>query len=151
MSTMKEGGDKMNPEKKPSVLVCVTGQYDCDRLINAGFEKAVELGLELHVLSVHMPVNNCSFLSDEIEHLYRVSKDLGADMTIAFHKDAPKTAVDFARKINAKYIITGMPDDRPHGFVDIVSELLPKSRLTMVTKNGELLEYSSAYAVKATA
>lgn len=151
MSTMKKGGDKMKQHTKPSVLVCVTDQYDCDRLINAGFEKAVELGLELHVLSVHIPVHNCSFLSNEIEHLYRVSKDLGADMTIAFHNDAGKTAVDFARKINAKYIITGMPDDRPHGFVDIVHELLPKSHITMVTKDSELLEYSSAYAVKATA
>ena len=141
----------MTTTTKPSVLVCVTGQYDCDRLINAGFQKAVELGLELHVLTVHTPVSNCSFMSDEIEHLYRVSKDLGADMTIIFHSDAPKTAVDFARKINAKHIITGIPDDRPRGFVDIVHELLPKSHLTMVTKEGELLEYSSAYAVKATA
>ena len=141
----------MNQKSKPSVLVCVTGQYDCDRLINAGFEKAVELGLELHVLTVHIPVSNCSFMSDEIEHLYRVSKDLGADMTIVFNSDAPKTAVDFAKKINAKHIITGIPDDKPFGFVDTVHELLPKSHLTIVTKEGELLEYSSAYAVKATA
>ena len=34
----------MSAEKKSSVLVCVTGQYDCDRLIEAGFERAVELG-----------------------------------------------------------------------------------------------------------
>ena len=36
----------MTLSKKPSVLVCVTGQYDCDRLINVGFEKAVEMGFE---------------------------------------------------------------------------------------------------------
>lgn len=141
----------MTQKTKPSVLVCVTSQYDCDRLINAGFKKAVEFGMELHVLNVHIPVSDCSFLSDEIEHLYRVSKELGADMTIAFNENAGKTAVDFARKINAKYIFTGMPDDRPYGFVDTIGESLPKSHVTIVTKEGELLEYSSAYAVKATA
>lgn len=136
---------------KPSVMVCVTGQYDCDRLINAGFEKAVENGYELHVLSVHTPVSNCSFLSDEIEYLYRVSKDLSADMTIVFHDDAPKTAADFAKKINAKYIITGIPDARPMGFVDTLHELLPEKNITMVTKEGDFLDYASAYIQRVSA
>lgn len=141
----------MIPKKKPSVLVCVTGQYDCDRIINAGFEKAVDENLELHVLCVHKPISNVSLLSDEIEYLYQTSKSLGGDMTIAFNNDAPKTAADFAKKINAKFIYTGMPDDRPYGFVDTVQKLLPESKLIMVTKDGEQLLYSSAYAVKATA
>lgn len=44
----------MNAVKKPSVLVCVTGQYDCDRLIEAGFEHAAEFGMDLHV-SAYIP------------------------------------------------------------------------------------------------
>ena len=36
----------MNAVKKPSVLVCVTGQYDCDRLIEAGFEQAAAEDLD---------------------------------------------------------------------------------------------------------
>lgn len=141
----------MTNNRRPSVMVCVTGQYDCDRLINAGFEKAVELGYELHVLSVHIPVSNCSFLCDEIEYLYQVSKSLSAEMTIVFHNDPGKTAADFAKQINAKHIITGIPDDKPKGFVDTIHELLPKTHITMVTKDGELLEYSSSYIVKAIA
>ena len=132
----------MKAVTKPSVLVCVTGQYDCDRLIEAGFEKAVERGCELHVLCVHTPTNNLALLSDEIEYLYRTSKDLGADMTIAFCDNAPRCAVDFARKIHAGELITGMPDLRPNGFVLTVHEMLPKLRLTMVTKEGERLLYS---------
>ena len=128
--------------KKPSVLVCVTGQYDCDRLINVGFERAVDLGCELHVLCVHTPVTNASFLSDEIEYLYQTSKRLCADMTIAFNEHAPQTAADFAKKINAKLIITGIPDGRPFGFVEVVQKLLPKSEITMVTKQGECLLYN---------
>ncbi|MBQ8538799.1 MAG: hypothetical protein IJ433_04030 [Ruminococcus sp.] len=137
--------------KKPSVLVCVTGQYDCDRLINVGFEKAVELGYELHVLCVHTPVSNASFLSDEIEYLYQTSKRLCADMTIAFNERAPQTAADFAKKINAKHIITGIPDNRPFGFVESVQKLLPKTEITIVTKQNECLLYNQACVSMASA
>ena len=125
----------MSLKKKPSVLVCVTGQYDCDRLINAGFEMAVDKGYELHVLCVHTPISNASFLSDEIEYLYQTSKTLGADMTIAFNTDAPSTAADFAKKINAKDIVTGIPDNKPFGFVDTLHELLPKSNFMKMRPN----------------
>ena len=120
----------MSAVKKPSVLVCVTGQYDCDRLIEAGFEQAVELGAELHVLCVHPPVRDLSY-----------AKDLGADMTLLFSDKAPQCAAGFARKINARHLITGLPDNRPNGFVLTLSELLPRLQITMVTKEGENLLY----------
>ena len=136
----------MRADKKPSVLVCVTGQYDCDRLIEAGFEQASQLGCDLHVLCVHTPVNDISLLSDEIEYLYRTAKELGADMTIAFDQNAPKCAADFARKINARHLVTGMPDNRPNGFVLTLHEMLPRLEITMVTKENEALRYSVDYA-----
>ena len=115
----------MSALKKPSVLVCVTGQYDCDRLIEAGFEQAAELGCELHVLCVHKPKADLSYISDEIEYLYRTAKDLGADMTIAFSDNAPGCAADFARKINAKRMITGMPKPRK-GIKTFNSKFIPQ-------------------------
>ena len=141
----------MSALKKPSVLVCVTGQYDCDRLIEAGFEQAVELGCELHVLCVHKPKADLSYIADEIEYLYRTAKDLGADMTIAFSDNAPGCAADFARKINAKRMITGMPDNRPNGFVLTVHELLPRMRITTVTEEGEQLLYTLSIGDRALA
>lgn len=132
----------MRAEKKPSVLVCVTGQYDCDRLIEAGYEQAQEHGCDLHVLCIHTPVNDISLLSDEIEYLYRTAKELGADMTIAFDKNAPKFAADFARRINARRLVTGMPDNRPNGFVLTLHEMLPRLQITMVTKENNCLLYS---------
>ena len=132
----------MRAEKKPSVLVCVTGQYDCDRLIKAGHRQAEELGWELRVLCVHTPVNDLSLLSDEIEYLYRTAKELGADMTIAFDRSAPRFAAGFARKVNARRLVTGIPDDRPNGFVLTLHELLPRLEITMVTKENESFLYS---------
>ena len=132
----------MSAVKKPSVLVCVTGQYDCDRLIEAGFDRAEELGFELHVFCVHTPTNDLTCFSEEIEYLYRTAARLGAEMTVMFSDNAPKCTADFAREINAKHLITGVPDDRPNGFVLTLHEILPRTQITMVTKDGEKLRYS---------
>lgn len=137
-----KGGETMRAEKKPSVLVCVTGQYDCDRLIEAGFAQAAEYGWDLHVLCIHTPVNDLSRLSDEIEYLYRTAKELGADMTIAFNCNAPRYAADFARKYKAHSLVTGIPDERPNGFVLTLHELMPRLPITMITKENERLLYS---------
>ena len=141
----------MSAERKSSVLVCVTGQYDCDRLIEAGFEQAAQKGCELHVLCVHTPVYDLSGYFDEIEYLYRTAKSLGADMTILFSGNAPKCTADFARRINARHLITGMPDSKPNGYVLRVHELLPGLRIAMVTKEGEKLSYSVSAETKALA
>ena len=132
----------MNAVKKPSVLVCVTGQYDCDRLIEAGFEQAAELGYEMHVFCVHTPTNDLTHFSEEVEYLYRTAKSLGADMTVMFSDNAPRCTADFAHKINAKHLITGVPDYRPNGFVLTLHKLLPGTQITTVTKDGEMLRYS---------
>ena len=136
---------------KPSVLVCVTGQYDCDRLIRAGHKKAMATGRELHVLCVHSPMNDLSLLSQEIEYLYRTAKELGADMTVSFNASAPAFAADFARRMNVRQVITGIPDERPNGFVLTLRELMPSLPITMVTKEGEELIYSIEYSHKALA
>ena len=132
----------MSAVKKPSVLVCVTGQYYCERLIEDGFELAAEQDWDLHVFCVHTPTNDLTYFSDEVEYLYRTAKSLGADMTVAFSDNAPKCTADFAQKINAKHLITGIPDSRPNGFVLTLHELLPRLQMTTVTKEGEKLLYS---------
>lgn len=128
--------------RKPSVLVCVTGQYDCDRLIRAGFDCAQKNGWELHVLCIHTPINDISLLSDEIEYLYRTAKELDADMTVAFNRNAPRCAADFAKQVNARRLVTGIPDERPNGFVLTLHEMLPRLPITMVTKDNEKLLYA---------
>ncbi len=132
----------MNSLMKPSVLVCVTGQYDCDRLIREGHKKAEMLKQELHIVSVHNPEEDLTKMSEEFEHLYRISKSLGADMTILFDKNAPTAAAGFAKKVNATELVTGMPDGRPNGFIVLLHELMPALQLTMVTKQNECLIYS---------
>lgn len=139
----------MYPEKKPSVLVCVTGQYDCDRLIRKGYETAKEQGLQLHILSVHDPGENFAENAKEYEYLYSAAKELSADMTILFERNAPAAAAGFARKMNAAKLVTGMSDGRPNGFIVLLHELLPTLQLTMVTKSDECVDYSIRHSDRA--
>ena len=117
---------------------CAANAYNFTGDIRGNYE----LGCDLHVFCVHTPTNDLSYFSEEIEFLYRTAKSLGADMTITFSDNAPRCTADFARRINAKHLITGMPDTRPNGFVLTLHELLPRLQITMVTKEGEKLLYS---------
>ena len=92
------------------VLVCVTGQKNCERLIRAGSAVAKENGLELSVLHVAKP--GTGFLGspvegEAIEYLYGISSEYGADMTVLRAEDVIETIAQFARKNEALVIIMG--------------------------------------------
>ena len=121
--------------KKPSVLACVTGQYECDRIISVARQIADDCNCELHVLSVIKPSNNYSSVSDQIEYLYLVSKENNADMNVLFQSDAPKAAAEFAEENNVQRIVTGMHDGKNDSFLVKFNQLLPKMPITMVAEN----------------
>ena len=102
---------------QPSVVACVTSQYECDRIIEAAEQIAAENDCELHVLSVLMPTENYALISDKLEYLNRVSKSAGADMTVIFSSEAPKAAVKFAKETNAVEIVAGMHDGGRESFL----------------------------------
>lgn len=128
----------MSKQKKASVLVCVTGQRDCDRLILVGKALAQSRQVPLQVLCVQPMNNGFDVKSDEIEHLYQVTRDAGAEMTIFFHDEAPLIAAGFVKQVGAKHIVTGMPDGRANGFVEIIHQLMPMVPITMVSEGGKL-------------
>lgn len=121
--------------KKPSVLACVTGQYECDRIISVARQIADDCDCELHVLSVIKPTKNYSSVSDQIEYLYLVSKENNADMNVLFQSDAPKAVADFAEENNVQRIVTGMHDGKNDSFLVKFNQLAPKMPITMVAEN----------------
>ncbi len=125
----------MEPHKKPAVLVCVTAQNSCDRLIKIGAEYAKIRNCDLHVLMVHPPVSDYISMSSEMEYLYQTTKYNNGEMTIIFDSDAPKIAADFARKLPAERLVTGMPDGRLNGFIVRFHEALPDIPISMVSKD----------------
>ena len=132
-------------KKQASILVCVTGQRDCDRLIRSGKELAEQRNLPLQVLCVQPVLKGFDVRSEEIEYLYQMSRDAGAEMTIYFHDDAALVAAGFVLQVRAEHIVTGMPDGRANGFVEIVHRLTPDVPISMVSKDGKRYNILPSY------
>ncbi len=106
------------------VLVCVTGQKSCERLIVEGARLAAEHGGELSVL--HVATQGAAMLGytvegDALEYLYKISCDHGADMTVV-RSDAPaETIAAQVRKKQVSVVVMGQPRNR--GGRDFMAEL----------------------------
>lgn len=121
--------------EKPSVLACVTSQYDCDRIIDTAQEIAEAQDCALHVVSVLEPTGDYAVICEQLEYLDRVAKDAGADMTIIFNSDAAKACAQFAFENSAERIVTGMHDGGSESFLVRFNRLAPAVSITMVDKD----------------
>lgn len=121
---------------KAAVLVCVTGQRDCDRLIRAGKKISDEKTIPLKVLCVQPTSAGFDANSEELEYLRQTTRDAGAEMSVYFHDDAPLMAVGYAKTNRASHIVTGMAEAPVNGFIEIIHKLLPKIPISMVAKDG---------------
>jgi len=135
----------MKKRKRPSLLVCVTGQYDCGRLIHAGSEIAIQNNYDLKVLCVLKPVKNYSILGSEFEYLHRTATSLHSDLMILFNDDAPKAAAQYAKKVGAKQLVTGMHDGRLDGFIFKFQEYAPNISITMISKENVITKLKASY------
>ena len=103
----------MSMLNEPRVLVCVTGQKSCERLIEEGASIALEHNIELSVVHVAKTGNN--FLgstsgvteAEALEYLFGISKNYDADMALLRSDDVSPTIVSYARKMNAAVIVIG--------------------------------------------
>jgi K+-sensing histidine kinase KdpD len=100
------------------VLVCVTGQKTCERLIQEGAHIARQL--EGKVSVVHVAAQGETFLGshkegDALEYLFRAADEVGADMTVLRAEDVLDTLVRFARDGRADCIVVGTGKGREGG------------------------------------
>ena len=83
--------------KESRVLVCVTGQKSCARLIHDGAEIAAEEGASLSV--VHVAKMGSNFLgsaseAEALEYLFAISKSHSADMMLLRNDDVVHTIAE---------------------------------------------------------
>jgi K+-sensing histidine kinase KdpD len=93
------------------ILVCVTDQESCGRLIEAGRQLADLADVPLKVICVRPRRMENWFGSDEVEYLFNRSKQLGAEMIIIFHDYAVEAVAEYIRTRDVHTIIVGMPPD----------------------------------------
>ena len=96
--------------EKRYVLVCVTGQKSCERLIVAGARNARLLDADLMVL--HVARNGAKIMNypgeaEALEYLFQRAKEHGGDMTVVRADDVLGAIEKQARRLNACLIVTG--------------------------------------------
>lgn len=120
-------------ERQKCVLVCVTPQLSCARLIQAGERIAMESRMPLKVLSVFAKKDGENEETSAIlEALYEAARLADASMSVYFNDDPDILAAVIASKENAGTIVTGFPRERSSGFIAKFHELLPDLAITMV-------------------
>ncbi len=119
------------------VLVCVTDQESCSRLIRTGRRLANLLGSPLKVITVRPKGSENWFASDELEYLYQVSKELGAEMIIRFHNDASQCVADYIAQQPIQSIVVGEPPEPGHSlFISNLESRHPQLPLLTVDAHG---------------
>ncbi len=112
------------------IMVCVTMQRTCERLIRQAAEFSLTLG-GCPVSVLHVTGGQSQFLgiqnqASALEYLYQVSKEYGADMTVERTDDVISALADFARKNRITHVVLGGPVARGSWDVPaLLSEKLP--------------------------
>jgi K+-sensing histidine kinase KdpD len=121
------------------ILVCVTDQESCGRLIEAGRKLADISDNLLKVICVRPRRMETWFGSDEVEYLFNRSKQLDAEMIIIFHDYAIEAVADYIRSNDVDYIVVGMPPDPGQSiFISGLEERFPNVPVIALDQTGNL-------------
>ncbi len=126
----------MSKKRQSSVIVCVTTQDSCTRLIEAGARIAEKENKSLVVLSVFKEKNGLNANEGgALEILYEAARKYNARMNIYFNDSPAIVAAVVSKKENATVFVTGFPAEGSSGFIARIHELLPELPITMVDKD----------------
>lgn len=122
-----------NNMKQSCVMVCVTQQESCSRLIEAGARIAKEENLPLSVISVFKESSGMNANDGGVlENLFTCAQNYNASMNVYFN-DSPALVVAVAAKKNhASTLVTGFPAEGSSGFIARIHEIIPELPITMV-------------------
>ena len=119
-----------------SVLVCVTGQRSCERLIVAGARIAREEGLPLNVL--HVVQSGGSVLGfvnepEALEYLLKVSVEHGASMYVRRSDDVIASIEYAAKNEHCRVLVAGRAANYSgHDLLDELQKRLPGVRFEIM-------------------
>ena len=122
--------------KQPCVVVCVTPQESCTRLIETGARIAAEENLPLVVMSVFRESSGLNANADgALEKLFECARKYDAQMNIYFNNSPALVVAVASKKLGAVNLVTGFPEEGSSGFIASIHEILPGLPITMVDKN----------------
>ena len=96
---------------KGKIMVCVTKQRTCERLIQTGARMAKEMDIEellvVHVLGKQDAILGNLMEADALDFLYEASKQVGAEMTVLRSEKVTDTLVNFAKEQQVSVVVLG--------------------------------------------
>ncbi len=99
-----------NTRNTKNILVCVTQQKTCERLINVAHELVEEYNGNLYVINVvksELHFLDSARESEALEYLFGISKSVGANLSVLKSDDIPLTIAQYAEENNIGCIILG--------------------------------------------
>lgn len=94
-------------DTKHKLLVLVTDQFNCERLINAGRRLADRHHADMVVVNVSRAPDLGNL--EALEFLYQTSKLNGALMEVHYDNDPPRYLEQLIKKQSPSIVVTGMP------------------------------------------
>lgn len=118
-----------NTKNARNILVCVTQQKTCERLINAAHELVDEYKGNLYVINVvksELHFLDSARESEALEYLFGISKSVGANLSVLKSDDIPLTIAQYAEENDIGCIILGKSPSENDGdlFVRKLKSLL---------------------------
>lgn len=133
-----QGGRRMelNEEQCMRVMVCITGQMSCQRLIQAGADLLKKGGGRMTV--VHVAKHGTNFLGnpqegDALDFLFACAKEHGADLHVLRSRDVMGTLCGFAQEHHITDMVMGA--SKQQGQQSVTGDLrirLPKVRFEII-------------------
>ena len=104
--------------KHNRILVCVTQQKTCERLIRQSARMCNEDNGEIHI--IHVAKKGWKILDNKkegeaLEYLFGISKSVGANLVVLKSDDIPGTIADYAKKNNMDCLILGQSPNGQEG------------------------------------
>lgn len=122
-------------EKTSSIMVLVTMQRMCARLIRKGADMALKKACPLKVVHVaamnSLPANESAINAQVLDYLYALAGEAGAEMCVISSEVPVAAMADYAQENAVCQIVLG-DGERAHGIAETLSELLPGVEIMIV-------------------
>lgn len=122
---------------KINIMVCVTQQKTCERIINKAHNMIENANGNLFV--IHVVKNDTKFLGNDkegeaLEYLFGITKSIGANLTVLRADSVSETLVDFAvsNKIDTVFMGESADSSSENKFYKRLSEKLPHINIVVV-------------------
>jgi K+-sensing histidine kinase KdpD len=121
-----------------NIMVCVTQQKTCERLIRHAEKLRDKPDGDLHV--VHVVKNDSNILDNKkegeaLEYLFSISKSVGANLSVLKSDNIAQTLADYATENKINYIVMGQsPDDhKENKFYKRLRNLLEEVEIEVIS------------------